>query len=144
MLSRPLLLASLLTAVVALTACGSSGSKSSTAAAGQTHSVSTAQSSTGPSASGSSGVAAGGAVKVSMKNLAFVPKAINAKVGDTIDFTNNDTPPHNVTYVSGPKFTSSGTINPGQSFTLKLTQTGTIHYYCTIHPFMKAEIVVSK
>jgi plastocyanin len=79
-----------------------------------------------------------------MKNVAFTPGTLQAKVGQTVTFKNDDNPPHNVTYVSGPKFTSSGTINPGQSFTLKLTQAGTIHYYCTIHPFMKAEIVVSK
>lgn len=79
-----------------------------------------------------------------MKNVAFTPGTLQAKVGQTVTFKNDDNPAHNVTYVSGPKFTSSGTINPGQSFTLKLTQTGTIHYYCTIHPFMKAEIVVSK
>lgn len=79
-----------------------------------------------------------------MQNVAFEPGTVHAKVGQTIRFKNQDNPPHNVTYVSGPKFTSSGTINPGQSFSLKLTQAGTIHYYCTIHPFMKAEIVVGK
>jgi plastocyanin len=79
-----------------------------------------------------------------MKNVSFQPGTINAKVGQTVTFNNADSPAHNVTYVSGPKFTSSGQLNPGQSFQLKLTQAGTIHYYCTIHPFMKAEIVVSK
>ncbi len=79
-----------------------------------------------------------------MKNLAFHPPAIHAKVGQTVKWTNDDTPPHNVTYVSGPKFTSSGTLNPGATFSLKLTQAGTIHYFCSIHPFMKAVIVVTQ
>jgi len=79
-----------------------------------------------------------------MKNLAFSPATIQAKVGQTIHWTNQDTPPHNVTYVSGPKFTSSGTLNAGGTFALKLTQAGTIHYFCSIHPFMRATIVVSK
>jgi plastocyanin len=83
-------------------------------------------------------------VKVSMKNLAFIPDSITGKVGQTVQFTNDDGPPHNVTYVSGPKFTSSGTLSTGGKFSLKLTQAGTIHYVCTIHPFMKATIVVSK
>lgn len=78
-----------------------------------------------------------------MKNLAFVPKSINAKVGQTVVWTNNDTAPHNVTYVSGPKFASSSTLQTGNKFQLKLTTAGTIHYYCTIHPFMKATVVVS-
>jgi plastocyanin len=79
-----------------------------------------------------------------MKSLAFDPKSITAKVGQTVQWTNDDQPPHNVTYVSGPKFTSSGTLNTGDKFQVKLTAAGTIHYVCTIHPFMKATIVVSK
>jgi plastocyanin len=79
-----------------------------------------------------------------MKNLAFSPASTKAKVGQTVQWTNRDTPPHNVVYVSGPKFASSGTLNPGGKFKLKLTQPGTIHYICSIHPFMKATIVVTK
>ncbi len=79
-----------------------------------------------------------------MKSLAFTPDKVQAKVGQTIDWTNDDTPPHNVTYVSGPKFTSSSTMNPGAKFSIKVTQAGTIHYFCSIHPFMKATIVVTK
>ncbi len=78
-----------------------------------------------------------------MKNLAFDPKLVHAKVGQTVKWTNDDTPPHNVTYVSGPKFASSSTMNPGATFQLKLTKPGTIQYFCSIHPFMKASIVVS-
>ena len=79
-----------------------------------------------------------------MKSLAFNPPNVTAKVGETVHWTNDDGPPHNVTYVSGPKFTSSGTLNTGGTFSLKLTQAGTIHYICSIHPFMKATIVVTK
>jgi plastocyanin len=78
-----------------------------------------------------------------MKNLAFDPKVVHAKVGQTVLWTNADTPPHNVTYVSGPKFTSSSTMNPGATFQIKLTKAGTIQYFCSIHPFMKATLVVS-
>ena len=28
-------------------------------------------------------------------------------------------------------------------FSVRLTQAGTIHYFCTLHPWMKATIVVS-
>jgi plastocyanin len=136
-------------AALALAACGST---SPTPAA--SHSTPTATTASGPSTSAtaaagpSTGPAAsapsGGAVKVTIKNLAFSPATVQVKSGDTIVFTNDDSPPHNVTWVSGPKFTSSSTLNPGSSFTLKVTQAGTIHYYCSIHPFMKGTIVVSK
>ena len=49
-----------------------------------------------------------------------------------------------MTYVSGPRFESSQNLTrQGSTFSLRLTEPGTIHYYCTIHPWMKATIVVS-
>jgi plastocyanin len=132
-MKRPLLL-TLPLALLALAGCGSSSSSSSTS--------SSTSASAAPATSSSSG--AGGAVAVTMKNLAFSPTSVSAKVGQTVQWTNQDTPPHNVVYVSGPKFTSSGTLNTGGQFKLKLTQPGTIHYICSIHPFMKATIVVTK
>jgi plastocyanin len=133
---KRLLLLSLPLAALALSACGSSSSGSSTASSSSTPASSS-------SSASASTPAAGGTVSVSMKNIAFDPASLNAKVGQTVVFTNNDTPPHNVTYVSGPKFTSSSTINPGGTFSLKLTKAGTIHYVCTIHPNMTATITVS-
>ncbi len=124
-------------AVLALAGCGSSSSSSSTSSSSPA-----ATSSSSPAAT--SAPSAGGTVAVTMKNLTFSPSAVPAKVGQTVEWTNDDTPPHNVTYVSGPKFTSSSTMNTGAKFSLKLTQPGTIHYVCTIHPFMKATIVVTK
>jgi plastocyanin len=86
-----------------------------------------------------------GRVKVAMKTLAFVPDQVHAGVGQTVVWTNDDNVRHNVIYVSGPKFKSSRPqIRNGSSFSIKLTQPGTIHYYCSIHPWMKATIVVSK
>jgi plastocyanin len=83
-------------------------------------------------------------VHVVMKSLDFSPLAISAKVGQTVTWTNEDSSPHNVTYVSGPKFTSSRpALDPGAKFSLRLTEPGTIHYYCSIHPWMKATIVVA-
>ena len=81
---------------------------------------------------------------MAMRNLAFVPTSITAKVGQKVQWTNFDSAPHNVTYASGPKFKSSPTFNTGGKFQLTLTQPGTIQYVCTIHPFMKASIEVSK
>jgi len=85
-----------------------------------------------------------GAVQVTIKNFAFSPAVVRAKVRETVVWINDDTPPHNVTYVSGPSFTSSPTVmKTGARFSVKLGQAGTIRYYCTIHPWMKGTIVVS-
>ncbi len=79
-----------------------------------------------------------------MQSLYFTPTTVDAKVGQTVVWTNEDSTPHNVTYVSGPRFRSSRPMmRPGAKFSLRLTQPGTIHYFCTLHPWMKATIVVS-
>ncbi|MBV9918822.1 MAG: cupredoxin domain-containing protein [Solirubrobacterales bacterium] len=130
--------------LIALAGCGSSSSSSSATSSAAPASSTSASAASSTSGAASGAASAGGTVKVTMKNLAFAPPAVNAKVGRTVEWVNDDQPPHNVTYVSGPKFTSSGTMNMGATFKLKLSQPGTIHYVCTIHPFMKATIVVSK
>ena len=81
---------------------------------------------------------------VSMQVLEFTPAVAGARVGQTVVWTNDDSSPHNVTYVSGPSFKSSGRLEPGGTFSVKLTSAGTIHYLCTLHPWMKAMLVVSK
>jgi len=87
---------------------------------------------------------AGGTVNVVMMSLEFIPTAIHARVGQTVRWTNKDGAPHNVTYVSGPRFKSSAPVlSPGDTYSIKLTTPGTIHYFCSIHPWMKATISVS-
>ncbi len=122
----------------ALAGCGSSSSSSKTSSG-------TATSRTAAASQPSGGAApAGTGVQVTIKSLAFNPSSVHAVVGETVVWTNLDGPPHNVTWMGGPKFTSSSTLNTNDKFSLRLTQAGTIHYICTIHPFMKATIVVTK
>jgi len=85
-----------------------------------------------------------GPVQIFMKTLDFTPAAVHANVGQRVVWANDDSSPHNVTYVSGPRFTSSRLMRPGATFSIGLTAPGTIHYFCTIHPWMKATIAVSR
>jgi amicyanin len=86
----------------------------------------------------------GRTVKVVMDNLAFQPNAAHANLGDRVTWNNQDNVPHNVVYVSGPKFASSPPrLRNGDSYSIKLTAPGTVRYYCRIHPWMKATIVVA-
>ena len=87
--------------------------------------------------------APGGVVHVVMRSLDFSPLAVDAHVGQRVVWTNLDRAPHNVTYVTGPPFRSSGRLSFGERFSIRLTQPGTIHYVCTIHPWMKATVIVS-
>lgn len=86
---------------------------------------------------------AAGPGRVVMKVLEFSPIAVKARVGQLVRWSNEDSSPHTVTYVSGPQFKSSGILTPGGRFSVRLSRPGTIHYFCTIHPWMKATIVVS-
>jgi plastocyanin len=86
-----------------------------------------------------------GTVRIKMETLAFDPSAVRAGVGQRVVWVNKDDVPHNVIYVSGPRFTSSPPrMTQGQTFSIRLTQPGTIHYFCSIHPWMKATIAVSQ
>jgi plastocyanin len=86
----------------------------------------------------------GRTVHVVMKSLDFSPTSVDAHVGQRVVWTNDDEAQHNVTYVSGPRFTSSRPrLRLGATFSLRLMEPGTIHYFCFLHPWMKATIVVS-
>lgn len=80
-----------------------------------------------------------------MRSLAFNPPTVHAKVGQKVIWINEDNAPHNVTYVSGPRFRSSGPkLQPGSRFEVALRRPGTVHYYCSIHPWMTATIIVTR
>ena len=123
---------------LAVAGCGSSNNNSSSsnttggAASGQTQ----------PTKSQSAPVSSG-AITVDMKNIQFSPTQVNAKVGQTIKWVNQDSVDHNVTATSGASFKSDN-FGKGASFETKLTKPGTIKYVCTIHPGMDGTIVVTK
>lgn len=84
-----------------------------------------------------------GDVKVSMKDIQFQPKAIKAKVGQTITWTNDESVEHNVVAKSGADF-SSDAFGQGKTFSAKVEKPGRIDYVCTLHPGMEGTIEVTK
>jgi plastocyanin len=77
----------------------------------------------------------------------FDPASTAVSAGTTVTWTNHDTTLHTVTSgsaESGPtaEFDSSY-LNAGKTFQHKFDKAGTFDYYCTLHPFMKGEVVVS-
>jgi plastocyanin len=74
-----------------------------------------------------------GIVQVAYRNITINPDTLKVKVGSTIKWTNYDSVEHTVTSKGGPaKFAS--TIGEGQTFEVKVTKPGVIHYLCMIHP----------
>lgn len=125
-------------AALAVAGCGGSSSNSSSSSSSSaTPSSGAATTSSSSSTSGSSG----GAVTVHMKNIAFDPKSVTVKKGQTIKWVNDDTVGHDVVAQQGASFKSS-TFGKGGSYTFKATKAGTIQYVCTLHPGMDGTIIV--
>jgi plastocyanin len=91
------------------------------------------------SSAGSSAATAGGSVEI--KDFAFNPATITAKVGDEITWTNNDTAPHTVTLDDGS--VDSGNIAQSATYKHAFMTAGTFTYHCSIHTNMKGTITVS-
>jgi plastocyanin len=81
---------------------------------------------------------------VTMKNIEFTVKKLTVKKGTTVTWRNDDTAQHDVVFddASMTKANSPGLLDKGDTHQYTFTETGTFSYYCTPHPFMKAEIEV--
>ena len=77
---------------------------------------------------------------VAIKGFAFNPTPLTVQVGDTVTWTNMDTAPHNATADNGGFKTAD--MQQGQSASVTVTTPGTYTYICTIHPNMKATLIV--
>lgn len=89
-----------------------------------------------------------------MTDKAFAPNPLNAKVGDTVIWTNKDTTFHTVTSGTGPSDTThgkefdSGLSGPtalttqGKTFSHKFMTAGEFPYFCQLHPTMVGKVVV--
>ena len=82
-----------------------------------------------------------GTVAVSIKDFAFAPPEISAKVGDIIAFTNDDTATHTATLLDGG--CSTDDIAPGSTVGLLFTEAGAYPFQCKIHTSMTGTITVS-
>jgi plastocyanin len=89
-------------------------------------------------ASGSTGAA----VQVSMAGLEFAPAVIEVKVGESVDWINDDSVGHTVTALDGSF--NSGVMGVGDSFTQTFETPGTFDYLCAIHPTMKGTVTVTE
>lgn len=77
---------------------------------------------------------------VKISNYSFNPATLTVKGGDTVTWTNEDGVNHNV--VADDKSFDTGVIEPGKTGSVTFSKAGTFAYHCSIHPTMKATIVV--
>lgn len=78
---------------------------------------------------------------VTIDNFAFGPQTVTVPAGTTVTWTNRDEEPHTVVARDG-SFHSPG-MGTGATFSFTFAQPGTFSYFCSIHPFMRATVVVT-
>src|SRR3989338_2918231 len=76
-----------------------------------------------------------------ISNFAFSPSEIRIKAGDTVVWTNKDSARHTITSDSGSEL-SSALLSDGESYSHTFSTLGTFNYHCSLHPYMKAKIIV--
>lgn len=82
--------------------------------------------------------------KMGMMGVAYTPKLLRVKVGDTINFLNDDLIDH---WVYVPTFghqISRANQKPGESFKFVAGKTGTFDVECALHVDMSARVVVER
>ncbi len=77
---------------------------------------------------------------VHIKNFAYHENKVTVHTGDTVLFVNDDDDAHTVT--AADKSYDSGGMDTGATFTRTFTKPGTYAYFCALHPWMKAVVVV--
>jgi plastocyanin len=99
---------------------------------------------TAPSAAAPTTTAGGsssGSTAATIQNFAFHPATTNAKAGQKVTWSNDDSTTHTVTADNGSF--NSGNLNPNQSFSFTFPQSGSVKYHCSIHSFMHGAVSVS-
>jgi plastocyanin len=79
-----------------------------------------------------------GTVHVSIEKLSFIPAEIEARVGDTIEWTNRERIAHTATVKGGWEVM----IPPGATATRRVEEGDGTGYHCRFHPNMKGRIVL--
>lgn len=120
-----------LLAVGALVAAGCGGSDNNPSGSPTTTAASTT----------TGGGTSGGSAAATIQNFAFHPATVNAKAGQKVTWSNDDSTTHTVTADDGSF--DSGNLSPGKSFLTTLAKSGTVKYHCSIHSFMHGTVSVS-
>jgi plastocyanin len=77
---------------------------------------------------------------VDVKDFKFAPPVLTVASGARVTWTNHDEEPHTITSTTAA-FGSAG-LSRDDTFTQTFTRPGTYEYFCALHPYMKATVVV--
>jgi plastocyanin len=77
---------------------------------------------------------------ITIRDFKFSPRTLTVERGARIEVENHDGVAHTLTADDGKSF-DSGTVAGGGSATISVAAAGRFPYHCTIHTFMKGELV---
>ena len=78
-------------------------------------------------------------------NRCYIPSLIVIEKGKQVTWVNEDSAFHSVTsgfYDTPTELFDSGHLDPFESYTLTFDETGIYDYHCTLHPWMKGQVIV--
>ncbi len=78
--------------------------------------------------------------EVVIQGNAYHPQVVEARPGDAVRWINRDMVLHTATAVGGQW--DSGVIPVDSAWTLALSDTGRVEYFCTLHPGMRGYVEV--
>lgn len=81
--------------------------------------------------------------EIKIDNFSFAPIKVTVPAGSTVKWTNRDDIPHTVVSEDTVTFKSQ-VLDTDQEFTHTFHKAGTYRYFCSVHPRMTAEIVVTE
>lgn len=90
-------------------------------------------------AKGARDAAANGKV-VRIDNFAFIPERLVVRAGETVTWLNEDDIPHAI--AASNKTFRSRALDTDDKYSFTFTTPGVYEYFCSMHPHMKATIVV--
>ena len=75
----------------------------------------------------------------------YIPSVFTIDSGKQVTWLNEDSAFHSVTsgfYDEPSDLFDSGHLDPYESFTFNFDEKGTYDYFCTLHPWMKGQVIV--
>lgn len=77
---------------------------------------------------------------ISIIGMSYVPDTLTVSIEDEVIWVNEDFLSHDVSSIDEPKTKTSGLMNPGDTYSLKIMEE--YDYLCSLHPTMKGVILI--
>ncbi len=83
-----------------------------------------------------------GDTTITIKDFDYSPRDVTVPAGTTLTWANEDKAPHNAT--ANDKSWETALLKEGESGSVRFDTPGEFGYYCTVHPYMKAKVTVTR